>query len=72
MWLVGKEFRIGKAIFRGVKYCDPCDRINNLMRRRTRHSFKKSFEDAGGLIAEIITGGMIETGDEIIPPPKGY
>ena len=24
MWLIGREFQIGKARFRGQNYCDPC------------------------------------------------
>ena len=24
MWLIGREFYIGKARFRGQYYCDPC------------------------------------------------
>lgn len=70
MWLIGKEFQIGTAHFRGVKYCDPCLRPSGLLSKQK--SFKKAFHDRGGLIAEIIEGGVIEKGDLIIPPPKNY
>src|SRR6266568_1638623 len=30
MWLVGREFQIATARFRGVKYCDPCERPSAL------------------------------------------
>lgn len=70
MWLIGREFRIGSAVFRGIKYCDPCERPHKLS--GNRKSFKDTFLDRGGLIAEIIESGIIKIGDKIIPPPKGY
>lgn len=69
MWLIDREFRIGKAKFRGAKYCDPCERPSKLS---GIPGFKEAFEDCGGLVAEILEGGMIRVGDAIIPPPKGY
>lgn len=70
MWLIGREFTIGEARFRGVKYCDPCDRPSRLTGKKT--SFKNTFLDRGGLVAEVVTDGVIKVGDSVIPPPKGY
>lgn len=70
MWLVGREFTIGKARFRGVKYCDPCNRPSKLARKK--ESFKEVFSDVGGIVAEVIQDGFIRVGDPIIPPSKGY
>ncbi len=70
MWLIGREFKIGTATFRGIKYCDPCNRPNGLCGKP--QSFKKAFLDRGGLIAEIVQPGIIKVGDAVIPPPKGY
>jgi uncharacterized protein YcbX len=70
MWLIGREFQIGAAKMRGVKYCDPCMRPTKLSGKEK--SFKEAFADRGGLVAEIIESGAIKTGDLIIPPPKGY
>ncbi len=70
MWLIGREFVIGNARIRGVKYCDPCLRPSKLSGKE--RSFKESFWDRGGLIAEVIEGGIIRTGDSVIPPEKGY
>lgn len=74
MWLIGQEFRIGTARFRGVKYCDPCLRPNKLAGERLvdARPFKEVFHDRGGLIAEVIEGGIIKTGDAIVPPAKDY
>lgn len=70
MWFIGREFRIGGARFLGVKYCDPCARPSNLCGKEK--SFKETFFDRGGLIAEVIESGIIKIGDPVISPPKGY
>jgi len=70
MWLIGREFQIGTARFRGVKYCDPCQRPSKLSGKAK--SFQQTFFDRGGLLAEVTEGGVINIGDEVIPPPKGY
>jgi hypothetical protein len=70
MWLIGREFEIGEAQFRGVKYCDPCERPSRLAGRE--QSFKEAFFDRGGLVAEVIRGGLIRAESPIVPPPKGY
>ncbi len=70
MWLIGREFQIGRARFRGVKYCDPCRRPSKLS--GNSKSFQETFFDRGGLVAEVIVGGIIKTGDPVIPPPKEY
>lgn len=71
MDLIGKEFQVGGATFKGVKYCDPCSVPSNLA-GKPEPSFKKLFQDCGGLIAEIVTGGMIRVGDSVVPPPKEW
>ncbi len=70
MWLIGREFEVGDALLRGVKYCDPCHRPTKLS-GKTR-SFQEAFFDRGGLVAEVIRGGLIRVDDPIIPPPRGY
>jgi MOSC domain-containing protein YiiM len=68
MYLIGKEFQVGGARMRGVKYCDHCLRPSNLI---GKGDFKKTFHDRGGLIAEIIESGSIITDDLVILPSKG-
>lgn len=70
MWLIGREFQIGTAKMRGVKYCDPCERPSKLTGKEK--SFKETFFDRGGLVAEVIESGIIKAGDDIILPSKGY
>ncbi|MEK7125490.1 MAG: hypothetical protein AAB880_01100 [Patescibacteria group bacterium] len=70
-WLSeGREFPIGDAIFKGVKYCDPCTRPGELS--GNPRSFKRAYSDRGGIVAEVIKGGMIRVFSPVIPPPKGY
>src|SRR5581483_7520262 len=52
--LVGRTFRLGEALLRGVEKCDPCDRPSNLTRKP---GFRAAFAERGGLRAEIVEGG---------------
>lgn len=70
MWLIGREFTIGAARMRGVKYCDPCKRPSKLAGKTA--SFQEKFFDRGGLVAEVLESGVIRVGDSVVPPPKGY
>ena len=70
MSLIGQKFRVGTARFRGMKYCDPCNRPSKLSGKQL--SFKEAFLDRGGIIAEVIEGGTIMWGDKVITPDKGY
>ncbi|SRR5258708_23855 len=68
MYLIGREFGVGEVRFRGVKYCDPCERPTKLADKE--ESFREAFFDRGGLIAEVIEGGVIKKGDPFIPPSR--
>jgi hypothetical protein len=68
MRLIGEEFHIGGALMRGVKYCAPCHRPDVLVGRKGK-GFLETFWDKGGLIAEVLKGGLISVGDPLIYPP---
>jgi hypothetical protein len=70
MDLIGREFQIGEARMRGLKYCDPCLRPSKLSGKK--EVFKDVFHDRGGLVAEILRGGLIKVGSAVVPPPKSY
>ncbi|MBP7006402.1 MOSC domain-containing protein [Patescibacteria group bacterium] len=70
MWLIGREFLVGAARLRGLEYCDPCMRPSKLAGKSL--AFMDVFQDAGGLMAEVLEGGLIHVGDAVVPPPKGY
>lgn len=71
LWLihVNKEFHIGKAVFRTIKYLDPCPRPSKLS---GKPGFKETFIDCGAIIAEVISGGYFSVGDPVLHTSKGY
>jgi len=73
-WLIEREYKIGTALFSGVKYCDPCKRPSNLNKKKLGGlaPFEEVFEDGGGIISKVVQSGIIRVGDLLIPPSKGY
>ncbi len=59
--LVGKEFRIGDVVLRGMRLCEPC----SYMESKTRAGVKAALKHRGGLRADVVTGGVIRVGDAI-------
>lgn len=59
--LVGREFRVGEARFRGLRLCEPCTHLEGL----SGAGLKAGLHHRGGLRADIITGGTIHVGDAI-------
>lgn len=60
--LVGKRFRIGEVECRGDRYCDPCATLQ----RRTQPGVLRGLVDRGGLRADILRGGELAAGDELV------
>ncbi len=60
--LVDQEFQVGSVRMRGTELCKPCARPSNLS---GKPGFKDSFENKGGLRAEILNDGDIKKGDTI-------
>lgn len=74
MYAFGREhhalIRIGENVrLKLIKYCDPCERPGKLSGVL---GMKKALQDCGGVIAQVIIGGVIRVGDEVIVKPKGY
>lgn len=61
--LVDREFRVGDAVLRGVRLCDPCGYLEKM----TVPGVKKGLAHRGGLNAAVVAGGTIRTGDPIRP-----
>ena len=59
--LVGKEFKVGSATFRGIKLCEPCSYLQNM----TQQGILAGLTHRGGLMAQILTDGIIKTGDSV-------
>ncbi|HET7462203.1 MAG TPA: MOSC domain-containing protein [Longimicrobium sp.] len=59
--LVGRAFRLGGAVLRGVELCHPCGRLASLTYRGVTRDLKMR----GGLRAEVLSGGPIRVGDTL-------
>ena len=59
--LVGKTFRVGGALFRGLKLCEPCGHLEQLTGRAVR----PGLVHRGGLRAEILESGLVQVGDRV-------
>lgn len=61
--LVGRTFRVGGAVLRGVELCEPCNYLESL----TRPGVRAGLVHRGGLRAEILESGIIRIGDAVTP-----
>ena len=61
--LVGRRFRVGEVECRGDRLCDPCAHLERL----TQPGVLKGLARRGGLRADVLAGGTIRPGDEIVP-----
>ena len=61
--LVGRQFRIGDALFEGAELCDPCKRPAKLL---GRSAFIQAFENRGGIRAKVIQSGVLTVGAALI------
>lgn len=60
--LIGKVFRIGEAVFKGVEDCTPCKRPSELS---GKPNFALVFNNKGGLRAQVLKTGQINKSDQI-------
>lgn len=61
--LVDRDFRVGDVVLRGMRLCEPCE---YLQEHTGKDGLLKALVHRGGLRAEIIRGGTIRVGDEIV------
>jgi len=59
--LVGREFKIGDVLLRGVRLCEPCEHLAKL----TGAAVIPGLVHRGGLRADILTDGTIRIGDRL-------
>lgn len=65
--LVGKEFRLGSAVLRGIELCEPCASLGKRLADETLTpaAVVKHWQGRGGLRADVIRSGMVSQGDRI-------
>ena len=59
--LVGREFRVGDVRLRGIRLCEPCHHLDDLVRQ----SVSPTLLHRGGLRANIISEGTIRVDDVV-------
>jgi MOSC domain-containing protein YiiM len=60
--LVGVRFRVGEVECVGEELCEPCNHLQSL----TKPGVLRGLVHRGGLRADIVQGGRIAVGDEIV------
>jgi MOSC domain-containing protein YiiM len=67
--LVGREFTIGEARFRGVELCEPCSRLGAHLRNEEVSAARiiRLFAHRAGLRADVLSTAVIKVGDAIRP-----
>ncbi len=61
--LVDRQFRVGEVVLRGMRLCEPCE---YLQEHTAKPGLTKALVHRGGLRADIVQGGTIRVGDEIV------
>ena len=59
--LVGREFKVGDVVIRGIRLCEPCSHLESL----TGLPVIKGLRHRGGLRAQILSNGKIRVGQLI-------
>src|SRR5207249_10480727 len=59
--LVGRDFRIGEVTLRGIRLCEPCSHLEQLVQKPVT----TGLVHRGGLRAQIISGGIVRAGDSV-------
>jgi MOSC domain-containing protein YiiM len=60
--LVGRQFRVGEAVFRGIRLCEPCSHMEETSGTKAR----RGLIHRGGLRAQIVKSGRICVGDDVV------
>ncbi len=61
---VDKDLRVGEAVLRGVRLCEPCDHLEGLV---GQENTTRGLVHRGGLRCDIVSSGIIRVGDEVTP-----
>jgi hypothetical protein len=61
--LVGERFRVGDVVCRGDRLCEPCSYLESM----TEDGVLKALLHRGGLRADILEGGVVRPGAEVVP-----
>lgn len=71
--LVGREFRVGSLLLRGVELCEPCGPLGRSLAtpQVSASRIVRLLAGRGGLRAEVLSGGVLRIGDALELPSAG-
>lgn len=61
--LVGRRFRVGEAVCRGDRLCEPCAHLESM----TEEGVLQALVHRGGLRADVLEDGVVAPGDGVVP-----
>lgn len=64
--LIGRSFSVGPVTLLGLRPCPPCQ---HLVRMVGMPEVLRGLARSGGIYAQIVSGGVLGVGDEILPLP---
>jgi MOSC domain-containing protein YiiM len=67
--LLGRRFRVGEAVLRGVRPCAPCRYLDGLTYEGAKEGLRRF--GGGGLRAEVLVSGRIRVGDAVVLLDEG-
>lgn len=69
--LLGRTFRVGGVVLRGVELCEPCLGLGTALASEniTPAKVVTAFVHRAGLRAEVLSGGTVSIGDAVRPEP---
>lgn len=59
-WAVGRQVRVGEALFEITMVCDPCHRMDEL-----RQGLRAELAGKRGMLARVVESGEVAVGDDV-------
>lgn len=66
--LVGRTFRIGEVVLRGVELCEPCKTLGGYLSGWgvPVAEVLRAYKGRGGLRCDVVAGGMLRVGQDLV------
>jgi MOSC domain-containing protein YiiM len=66
--LVGRDFRIGGVVLRGMELCEPCKTLGGYLSGKgvSIAEVLRAYKGRGGLRCDVVAGGVLRVGQNLI------